>query len=287
MRTPAAETPSPRPVSRDQPSLLPREHGAWGQLAMPLATGLALGRPGPAAVLLVAAVVLAFLAHEPLLVALGQRGRRAKELAGARATRRLAVLGAGALVCGVAALLLAPPAARLAALAPAALALPVAPLVALRLEKTTAGELLVAAALSACAAPVALAAGAPAAWAWGSVVTWFASFAAATLPVRATLLWARTRGARELRPLAAAGAAANRRRGGPGGGARRPAVARGPGRPPHRGRGDRRRAPARAPAAVHLRRVVPRRREPRGAARAGRGIQADAAGRVAGAAVGW
>jgi hypothetical protein len=53
---------------------------------------------------------------------------------------------------------------------------------------------------------VALAAGAPAAWGWGAAATWFASFAAATLPVRATLLWARTKGARELRPLAAAGA---------------------------------------------------------------------------------
>jgi hypothetical protein len=40
------------------------------------------------------------------------------------------------------------------------------------------------------------------------VVTWFLSFAAATLPVQATLLWARTRGAVERRPLAAAGAAA-------------------------------------------------------------------------------
>jgi hypothetical protein len=175
---------------------------------MPLATGLALGRPGPAALLLVAGVVLAFLAHEPLLVVLGQRGRRVKDALGVRAQRRLALLGAGAAITGVAALALASPAARLAALVPAALAAPVLPLVAARLEKTVAGELLVAAALSACAAPVALASGAPPAWAWGAVVTWFLSFAAATLPVQATLLWARTKGARELRPLAAAGAAA-------------------------------------------------------------------------------
>jgi hypothetical protein len=175
---------------------------------MPLATGLALGRPGAAALLLVAGVVLAFLAHEPLLVVLGQRGLRVRDALGKLAARRLAQLGSAAVVAGVAGLALAPPAARLAAIGPAALALPVAPLVLRRLEKTTAGELLVAAALSAAAAPVALAGGAPAAWAWGAAVTWFASFAAATLPVRATLLWARTKGARELRPLAAAGAAA-------------------------------------------------------------------------------
>jgi hypothetical protein len=175
---------------------------------MPLVTGLALGRPGAASLLLTAAVTLAFFAHEPLLVALGQRGKRVKDAIGALAVRRLALLGGAAAVTGVAALALAPPAARLAAVAPALLALPVVPLVALRLEKTTLGELLVAAALSSAAAPVALAAGAPAAWAWSSVATWFLSFTAATFPVRATLLWARTKGARETRPLAAAGAAA-------------------------------------------------------------------------------
>jgi hypothetical protein len=175
---------------------------------MPLVTGLALGRPGAASFLLVAGIVLAFLAHEPLLVVLGQRGRRVRDAVGALALRRLVQLGSAAAVAGVAGLALAPPAARLAAIGPAALALPVAPLVLWRLEKTTAGELLVAAALSAAAAPVALAGGAPASAAWGAAATWFASFAAATLPVRATLLWARTKGARELRPLAAVGAAA-------------------------------------------------------------------------------
>lgn len=175
---------------------------------MPLAAGLALGRPGATAVLLVLGVVLAFLAHEPLLVVLGQRGRRVKDALGARALQRLVVLGAAAAICGALALALASTTVRLAALAPAALAAPVLPLVAARLEKTVAGELLVAAALAACAAPVALAAGAPPSWAWGAVATWFLSFAAATLPVQATLLWARTKGARERRPLAAAGAAA-------------------------------------------------------------------------------
>lgn len=203
MRSPE-QSPQPR---REAPSLLPREHGAWGQLAMPLATGLALGRPGATALLLVGGVVLAFLAHEPLLVLLGQRGRRVKDLLGARAARRLALLGTLAAACGVASLALASPEVRLAALVPAALAAPVLPLVAARLEKTLAGELLVTAALSACAGPVALASGAPPAWAWGAAATWFLSFAAATFPVQATLLWARTRGAVERRPLAAAGAA--------------------------------------------------------------------------------
>ena len=66
-----AQAPRPR-------SLLPQEHGAWGQLAMPILSALALGAPSAAALLLTAATVLAFLAHEPWLVVLGHRGMRAK-----------------------------------------------------------------------------------------------------------------------------------------------------------------------------------------------------------------
>ena len=96
--TPAQlETATPRPRS-----LLPHEHGAWGQLAMPLLTALAIGRPTVGSLLLTLAVVLAFVAHEPLLVVLGQRGKRAREQDGARALRWLAALGALAAGTGVA-----------------------------------------------------------------------------------------------------------------------------------------------------------------------------------------
>src|SRR5512144_1851394 len=89
-----AESPSTGAPAAPGPSLFPREHGAWGQLAFPLATGLNIGRPGPAAFLLCAAVVAAFLGHEPLLVVLGQRGHRARDAHGRRALRALAVSGA-------------------------------------------------------------------------------------------------------------------------------------------------------------------------------------------------
>src|SRR5512137_367547 len=103
MRSPEQSPSPPRPG----PSLLPREHGAWGQLAMPLLSGLALGRPGAAAILLTLGIVLAFLAHEPLLVVLGHRGKRVRDAAGDRAVRRLAVLGLAAAASGVTALVLA------------------------------------------------------------------------------------------------------------------------------------------------------------------------------------
>jgi hypothetical protein len=190
------------PAPQRETSLLPREHGAWGQLAFPLATGLALGRPGPAALLLASAAVLAFLAHEPLLVVLGQRGRRARDAAGAVALRRLGLLGAGALAAGAAGLVLAP-GARLAAILPAALALAVLVLARARLERTVGGELLVAAALAAWTAPVALAAGASPRAAWTSAAVWVAALSAATLAVQAIVLRSRTKGEVDRRPLAA------------------------------------------------------------------------------------
>lgn len=196
------------PVPPRAPSLLPREHGAWGQLALPLASALALGVPGAAALLLTAGIVLAFLAHEPMLIVLGQRGRRLLGDLGDRARRRLAVLGLAAAVTGGAGLLLAPGAARAAVLPAAVLGACSVGLAVVRLERTTAGEVLVSWALAAAAIPVALAAGAPARHAWAAGATWALAFTAATLPVRVILLRARTKGAVDRRLLSAAGVAA-------------------------------------------------------------------------------
>ncbi len=168
-------------------SLLPHEHGAYGQIAVPLATGLALGRPTWAALLLAVAASCGFLAYEPLLVASGRRGRRAREERGARALRLAApLLGAAASLWALG-FLLSPPLARWAALAPPLLAGAVALLVWRNAERTTVGEMVVATALSSAGYPVALAAGAPlrsAACAW---LAWVMAFATATLAVQALL----------------------------------------------------------------------------------------------------
>jgi hypothetical protein len=116
-------------------------------------------------------------------------------------------VGIAALATGGAGLLLSP-GARLAVVPAGILGLASVALVVARLEKTTPGELLVSFTLTAASVPVALAAGAPARDAWASAATWAAAFAAATLPVRAILLRARTKGAVDRRPLAAAGVAA-------------------------------------------------------------------------------
>jgi hypothetical protein len=190
----APRTTTPAPTRR---SLVPHEHGAWGQLAMPLVAALAIGRPTAPALLLSAAVVLAFLAHEPLLVLLGQRGRRARDEDGARARRWLAGTGALALAAGLAGIALAPAAARLALLLPAGLAAAVGVLVWRRLEKTAGGEIVVAAALASAGLAVGLAADAAPAAALASALAWVLAFAAATLAVQVILVRVRSKGARD------------------------------------------------------------------------------------------
>jgi hypothetical protein len=164
---------------------------------MPLLTALAIGRPRLASAALTFAIVLAFVAHESLLVVLGQRGKRALEADGPRARRLLGGLGGLAAISGAVGVLLAPAPARLALLLPAALALVVAWLIVRRLEKTIAGEMIVGAALPASALAVALTGGAPLAWAIACWFTWALAFAAATLAVQVVLVRGRSRGKRD------------------------------------------------------------------------------------------
>jgi hypothetical protein len=172
-------------------SLAPKEHGAYGQLGLPLVAALGMGRPGASAFALAAAAALAFVAHEPLLILAGQRGARARRDDGARALRRLAVVGAALVTFGGLGLALAPRAARAAALVPLALAAMLAPFIVKNREKTALGELLAAAALSSAALPVAIAAGASTFTARSAWAAWLVAFAASTLAVRAVVAHAK------------------------------------------------------------------------------------------------
>jgi len=173
-------------------SLAPREHGAYGQLGFPLLTALCAARPRPAGLLFAASAVLLFLAHEPALVSFGRRGQRAREEDGARALRFLVALLAVGGALGGAGLWLAPGPARLGAAVAAALAALLGGAVALGVEKTLAGELIAAAALSSAALPVAAASGLP----WPAAVSlwgaWVSGFAATVFPVRAVIVEHRT-----------------------------------------------------------------------------------------------
>lgn len=168
-------------------SLLPREHGAYAELGLPLLSALSIGRPIAPMFLLAAAAVAGFFAYEPLLVLLGQRGARARKEDGARARHRLALLAGLAGVLGAGALALAPPAARWALAVPALPLLLMAVLMAKGRATGPAGALVAAAALASVSVPVAAFGGAGRRTALLLGIVWVVGLASYTLAVRAVL----------------------------------------------------------------------------------------------------
>lgn len=136
------------------PLLLPREHGAYGQLLLSLLSALALfGKPRLTSLLLCGAALLLFWAHEPLLLLLGHRGARPKRQLGKTAAILFPLL-----LCGTLCLVLLAVHLHHALLYPLALplglGLSVVPFVLAKQEKTSLAEVLVALALSSWAVPV-------------------------------------------------------------------------------------------------------------------------------------
>ncbi|MGZ6133144.1 MAG: YwiC-like family protein [Myxococcaceae bacterium] len=170
---------SPRPRS-----LAPREHGAYGQLGLPMLAALGSGEPEVVAALLSVSAWALFLAHEPLLVLLGRRGERLQVEQRPRAMVRLAALVLVGAVLGVAALALASSAVRSAVVLPVILGAAFGATLALGQERSLVGEGLAALALAAVSSPVAIAAGltpGAAARAW---CVWALGFGALLVPVR-------------------------------------------------------------------------------------------------------
>lgn len=165
-------------------SLLPREHGAYFQLGIPLITAYLRCAANLAMLELTAAAALAFLANEPLLVVLGHRGRRLYEQGGDRARLRLAVLVPSAIALALLGLVRAPWAAAAVAGIVAAPAVAVFTLAWRRAEHTCAGELLAAVALTGATAPVLVAGGMAPGAALAIWLGWSLGFAATVLAVR-------------------------------------------------------------------------------------------------------
>ncbi len=167
--------------------LLPREHGAYGQLLFPLLSALLIGHPAPGAYLLGAAAVAAFLAHESLLVVLGQRGAGARREQGVDARRSLALFGGFCAVTGTVSLFVLPRPALDVLVLPVVLVLLVGAAVVMHRERSTLGEMLVAVALTSLSLPVALAGHATRTDAVTLFVVFSAVFVTATVAVRALI----------------------------------------------------------------------------------------------------
>src|SRR5262245_4980201 len=182
-------------------SPLPKEHGAYGQLAFPIVTALAAGGVTLPAAAIGLAATAGFLAHEPAKVMLGQRGARASRESGRDAARWLAILGALMLGAAVAAWATTDTHLRWS------LFVPVVPACALGLamlrgqEKSSYGEVASGLAFAGVSVPMMLASGESLASALTIAVPFALSFVVGTLAVRVVIL--RVRGGGDARATAA------------------------------------------------------------------------------------
>jgi len=166
-------------------SLLPREHGAYGELAFPLLTGLVLSGLAWPSMALGAAAVCFFLANEPVAILLGARGKRLQDQLEGRARVRGGILLILGVLLGVGGLVGSGSGAWPSVLLPSGAALLLVPVVLAGKQKTVPGELLVAAAFSTLLLPMALPSGTPLLRVALATGVWWTSFALGTLEVHA------------------------------------------------------------------------------------------------------
>lgn len=164
--------------------LAPKEHGAYGQLGFPLLVAMLLGRPTLSGGLLVVASVVAFIAHEPLVLLLGQRGKKALREDSARAKRKLITLAALGCGLGLGALWLGTTAVRFAMLANCIGVAIALGFVWRGRERSLLGELWVSLTLPLAALPVALANGLPLTKSLALVGSFVIAYAAGIFGVR-------------------------------------------------------------------------------------------------------
>ena len=169
-------------------SLLPKEHGAYGQITFPLATAFAVAGVSPAGLLFAAAVIAGFLAHEPAAVLVGLRGGRARRQMSGSAVQWLTSCLIISTVAGAGALLTMAPAARWSIAVPVVPALLLAIATVRGQDKSSMGEVTAAVAFSAVAVPVSVAGGASTEIAAGVAIPFALFFTASTLAVRAVIL---------------------------------------------------------------------------------------------------
>jgi hypothetical protein len=142
-----------------QRKMVPREHGAYSELLFPIVTVFLGGTPTTSTWLLALGAIGAFLANEPLLVLVGQRGTRMQREESERAKRALLIFSLIAFGAGIAGLLLAPRPAQYAISVPLLLGVALVMLAIQGLERSMVGECWAAATLSSIAIPLGLSAG--------------------------------------------------------------------------------------------------------------------------------
>jgi YwiC-like protein len=169
-------------------ALLPKEHGAYGQVIFPLVSVFVVAGISPAGLAVSAAVVAGFLAHEPAVIVLGLRGQRARRELASAAARWLGVCLAVGLAAALTAVIIIDPAARWSLLVPSVPAVVLVGAMVSGREKSWYGETAAAFAFAGVAVPVAMAAGASADAALAVAIPFAVLFITTTLAVRVVIL---------------------------------------------------------------------------------------------------
>jgi hypothetical protein len=175
-------------------SLFPKEHGAYGQITVPLITAFLVAGVSTTGLLIAAAVSAGFLAHEPASVLIGARGARAKRDLRQRALRWLGCTLAVGVAATVGVVLTMDAGLRFSMIVPIAPAVLLAILAARGREKSWPGEVAAALAFSGAAVPVSLAAGASLETAAVVAIPFALLFVTSTLAVRVVILQVRAGG---------------------------------------------------------------------------------------------
>jgi hypothetical protein len=169
-------------------SLLPKEHGAYGQIAFPILTTFLVAGVSTGGLLIATAVIAGFLAHEPAAILLGIRGPRAKREWWSQAVKWLGCTVAVGVAAGAGALYLVDVPARWSILVPLAPTLLLAISTARGRDKSWEGEVAASLAFSGAAMPIALAASAPAQTGAAVAIPFALLFVASTLAIRVVIL---------------------------------------------------------------------------------------------------
>jgi hypothetical protein len=169
-------------------SLLPKEHGAYGQISFPIVTALAITGVSLAPVTIALATVATFLAHEPAAIVLGLRGARARRDVGRCAVGWLLAWGVVATAAAAVAWLASPAAVRWSLLVPVVPATVLGVAMVRGRERSWYGEVSAALAFSSVAIPMVVTAGHSLEAALTIAIPFAALFATTTLAVRVVVL---------------------------------------------------------------------------------------------------
>ena len=166
--------------------LKPKEHGAYAILGVPIVTALLIAEPTLPGMFISIAAITGFLAHEPLLVAWGHRGRRAQRTTPA-AKKRLTFLIAITVAGGSLAFLLGDTSVRVALGACLLLAASSFIISANGKHRTLGGQIWGIVGLSAPCVPILIAGSQPLWQALEIWLLWLIGFASTTMAVRAVI----------------------------------------------------------------------------------------------------